>query len=73
MARSTGKCQILTIIKKNKHLHLLIQENPICLQLLIQVKKSDLIIKLVTGIHTIEYYENRATDPTRIKKIKVTE
>lgn len=36
-------------------------------------EKSDLIIKLVTGIHTIEYYENKATGSTRIKEIKVTE
>lgn len=36
-------------------------------------EKSDLIIKLVAGNHTIEYYENNATVPTRIKEITVTE
>lgn len=36
-------------------------------------EKSDLIIKLLAGNHTIEYYENNATGPTRIKEIKVTE
>lgn len=36
-------------------------------------EKSDLIIKLLAGNHTIEYFENRATVPTRIKEIKVTE
>lgn len=36
-------------------------------------EKSDLVIKLVSGTHTIEYYENRATVPTRIKEINVTE
>jgi hypothetical protein len=36
-------------------------------------EKSDLMIKLLAGNHTIEYYENNATVPTRIKEIKVTE
>lgn len=36
-------------------------------------EKSDLLIMLLAGTHTIEYYENNATVPTRIKEITVTD
>lgn len=36
-------------------------------------EESDLIIKFLSGNHTIEYYENNAIVPTRIKEITVTE
>lgn len=36
-------------------------------------EKSDLLIKLLAGTHTIEYYENNATVPTRTKEITVTD
>lgn len=36
-------------------------------------EKSDLLIMLLAGTHTIEYYENGAAVPTRIKVITVTD
>lgn len=36
-------------------------------------KQSDLRISLMPGNHTIEYYENNSTTPTRIKEITVTD